>query len=107
MISNGYWTKPGEWASWDMTVLEPGTFKVELTQGCGRGQGGSQVAVLFGGQTLEFEVEDTGGFQNWKVRELGEVTIEQPGEYQLEIRPENKAGVAVMDVRRIRLLPLP
>ena len=62
--------------------------------------------VLVGGETLSFVVDDTGGFQNWKVRELGDVTFDAAGDYRLEVRPRNKTGVAVMDVRRVRLIPL-
>ena len=102
----GYWAKPEEWASFTFAIKSPGKFKVELTQGCGKGHGGSEVDVIVGGKTLEFTVDDTGGFQNWKVRELGEVSFEKAGEHRLEIRPKNKKGVAVMDVRRVRLVPL-
>ncbi|MFT4547221.1 MAG: hypothetical protein ACI8XO_004626 [Verrucomicrobiales bacterium] len=101
----GYWANPKDWASWDFAVSKPGKFKVELTQGCGKGHGGSDVEVMVAGKTLEFTVEDTGGFQKWKVRELGEVSFDEVGNYTLEVRPKNKKGVAVMDVRRIRLVP--
>lgn len=102
----GYWANPNDWASWEFPVTKPGKFKIELTQGCGSGHGGSEVAIHLADQTIEFTVEDTGGFQNWKSRELGEVTLKEPGTYQLEVRPKNKAKVAVMDIRRIRLVPV-
>src|SRR5882672_6358859 len=41
----GYWTKVEDWADWQFKVTQPGTFEVELWQGCGQGQGGSEVAV--------------------------------------------------------------
>ena len=102
----GYWVNPNDWASWTFPIEKPGTFKVELTQGCGAGHGGSEVSLLVGGKSFDFTVEDTGGFQNWKAREIGEVTLEEPGEYRLEVRPKNKAKVAVMDIRRVRLVPV-
>src|SRR2546423_15392628 len=46
----GYWTKPEDWADWQFNVTEPGTFAVEVWQGCGQGQGGSDVAVEVGGK---------------------------------------------------------
>ena len=101
----GYWANPKDWASWSVPIARPGTFRVELTQGCGAGHGGSEVAVVIAGQSFDFVVDDTGGFQNWKVRELGEVKLEREGDYVLEVRPRNKTGVAVMDIRRIRLVP--
>ncbi len=101
----GYWTKEKEWASWDFDVAKPGAYTVELTQGCGKGHGGSKVDVLVGGKALAFTVEDTGGFQNWKVRKLGTVTFDKAGPQRIEVRPKTKPGVAVMDIRRIRLVP--
>ena len=40
----GYWAKPEDWASWDFRITKPGRFRVELTQGCGAGHGGSEVS---------------------------------------------------------------
>jgi hypothetical protein len=100
----GFWINPKDWASWDFSVKEPGTYKVLFTQGCGRGQGGSAVDVLLGDQKLEFTVEDTGGFQNWKERDLGTLDIDKAGLTRLEVRPQSKAKGAVMDIRRIVLV---
>ncbi|MDA0812567.1 MAG: beta-propeller fold lactonase family protein, partial [Verrucomicrobia bacterium] len=102
----GYWVNPNDWASWTFPIEKPGTFRVELTQGCGAGHGGSEVSLLVGGKSIGFIVEDTGGFQNWKARDIGEVTLEKAGEYRLEVRPKNQAKVAVMDIRRVRLVPV-
>ncbi len=99
----GYWTNEKDWASWDFTVTKPGTFAVEVLQGCGTGQGGSEVAVTVGEQKLAFTVEDTGGFQAFKPRVIGNVTLEKAGRYTLEIRPTKKAKAAVMDVRQVVL----
>ena len=65
----GFWTQADDWASCEFTVTKPGTFTVEVLQGCGKGSGGSEVEVAVGEQTLTFTVEDTGGFQNFKARE--------------------------------------
>lgn len=101
----GYWANPLDWASWSFSIGQPGTFRVELTQGCGSGHGGSEVELRLGGETLVFTVDDTGGFQNWKVRELGQVRLGKADNHTLEVRPRNKVNAAVMDIRRIRLVP--
>ena len=77
----------------------------QVIQGCGGG-GGSEVDLIVAGKTIPFTVEGTGGYQNWKARELGEVTFDKAGEQRLEVRPKKKKGGAVMDIRRIRLLPV-
>jgi len=99
----GYWTHPTDSASWSIEVATPGTYTLEITQGCNAGNAGSDVDVILGDQTLAFTVEDTGGFQNWKARPIGTVTL-PAGSHRLEIRPRNKTRAAVMDIRRVRLL---
>jgi hypothetical protein len=100
----GYWTNPKDWAQWDFQVIKPGDFEVEVFQGCGKGQGGSEVAVDVADQRLTFVVEDTGHFQNFLQRRIGRVTLNQ-GNASLEIRPLRKQAAAVVDIREIRLVP--
>ena len=101
----GFWVNPADWASFTFTLKKPGKYRVELTQGCG-GSGGSEVDLIAGGKTIPFVVEGTGGFQNWKARDLGEVHFAEAGEQRLEVRPRTKKGGAVMDIRRIWMLPV-
>jgi arylsulfatase A-like enzyme len=101
----GFWTESSDWASWEFTVTNPGKFSLEVLQGCGKGQGGSEVELSIANQSLSFTVEDTGGFQNFKSREIGSVTIEKPGRYTLEVRPKKKAAAAIMDLRAVTLTP--
>jgi arylsulfatase A len=101
----GYWVSPSDWASWEFTVTAPGRFSVEVLQGCGKGQGGSEVEVSVGEQVLKFMVEDTGHFQNFKAREVGTVKIDTAGRHTLAIKPKSKAAAAVMDVRQVTLKP--
>ena len=103
----GFWANAADWASWDFAAKSPGEYKVLLTQGCGRGHGGSLVGVTLGTQKLEFTVEETGGFQNWKEREIGSIKIPHAGDHRLEVRPVSKKAGAVMDVQKVRLVKLP
>ncbi len=103
----GFWTRVEDWVSWDFTVSQPGTFAVEILQGCGKGQGGSEIEFSVGGRKLRTTVEDTGGFQNFKARTIGTVTLDRPGRWTLEVRPKSKPGVAVMDLRSVTLKPTP
>jgi hypothetical protein len=74
-------------------------------QGCGNGSGGSEVEFGCGEQTLTMQVEETGGFQNFKRREIGSLTFEKAGRYELTVRPRKKPGLAVMDLQRVLLNP--
>ena len=106
----GYWTVPTDWASWTIAAAQPGLYDVDILQGCGTDQGGSNVRILLtshGKQVdeLTFAVEDTGHFQNFKQRRIGQLRVPADGAYQLEIRPKNIANKAVMDVRKVILTP--
>src|SRR5436190_3187729 len=101
----GYWVNPNDWADWEFTITEPATFEIELWQGCGKGQGGSDAAVEVGGRTFEFVVEETGHFQNFVPRRLGLVNLLESGTHSLAIRAKRKQAGAVMDVQKVRLVP--
>ena len=101
----GFWTKPEDWADWEFDVLAAGKYEVEITQGCGKGSGGAQVAVEVAGATLKFTVQDTGNFQNFIQRTIG--TVQLPaGKTTLAVKPQTKPGGAVMDLRRVVLRPI-
>jgi arylsulfatase A-like enzyme len=102
----GYWTKASDWASFEFTSERPGPVEVELLVGCGRGSGGSTVEVSVGDERLEFTVEETGGFQEFRPRTIGRIRLAATGRQTLEVRAKSKPGNAVMDLREIRLRPL-
>jgi hypothetical protein len=101
----GYWTQPEESVSWEFQVRQPGRYSVELLQGCGPGNGGSDIAVTVGAHTLEAKVIETRGFQDFVARDIGTVTFAAPGVYSLSVQPRNKTKTAVMDLRRVLLKP--
>lgn len=101
----GYWANPRDRVGWWFQLKKPGPYTVEILQGCGKGQGGSEVTLSVDGQPLQFTVEDTGHFQNFVARKIGHVRLDKPGWCLIEVRPDRKAGVAVMDLRRVRLIP--
>ncbi|NNE90181.1 MAG: hypothetical protein HKN23_00895 [Verrucomicrobiales bacterium] len=102
----GYWVMEDDWAEWNFEVSNPGKFKVELVQGCGPDNGGSEVAVMVNDQTFKFTVKETGGFQNWETISLGEVELAESDRHKLAIKPLNKAGKAVMDIQKVILTPV-
>lgn len=102
----GFWTRAEDWVHWEFEVSRPGTFRVEAQVGCGPGSGGSVVECAVGSQKLLYTVEETGGFQNFVARDWGVVTLSQAGRYELTVKPQSKAGPAVMDLRQIWLIPV-
>ena len=111
----GYWAGMQNSASWTLKVAEPGKFNVAILQGCGAGNGGSTAEIALlpvaagdkPAAQLEFEVLETGHFQNFVWRHLGEIKVTDSGDYQLRIRPKNIKRGALMDVRAVHLIRLP
>jgi arylsulfatase A-like enzyme len=103
----GFWTNKDDWAEFEFTAEKPGTFVVEILQGCGKGSGGAEVEIAVGDETLTFTVKDTGGFQNFEAREVGTLNLEKAGRYTLAVKPKTRPGAAVMDLRQIVLKPKP
>lgn len=101
----GFWGNPKDSPVWEFTVTTAGTYEVILTQGCGRGAGGSKAEVQLAGEKLPFTVVDTGGWQSWKDVSLGKVTFEKAGAQSLRVKVLKKAR-GIMDIRRIVLKPV-
>lgn len=101
----GYWFKQQDWVSWDLEVTAPGTFVLEALQGCGSDSAGSHYTVEIADQKLQDKVQDTGSFHDFRLRKVGEVKIEKPGNYTLSVRVDDKPGRAVMDLRAVTLTP--
>lgn len=101
----GFWVRKDDTAHFEFTLAKPGKFDVEVLQGCGKGSGGAEVELDIGGQKVTFTVEDTGGFQAFKARTVGTVTLEKAGRVAASVTPKTKPGVAVMDLREIVLRP--
>jgi hypothetical protein len=105
----GYWTMRDDFATWKFVTSAPAAYSVAVLQGCGAGQGGSraQLQVARGEQiaaTLDFTTVDTGHFQNFRWLHLGHVELNEPGTFQLTIRPLEIAKGALFDVRQIQLV---
>lgn len=108
----GFWTRPTDAADWSFTVTRAATFDVEVLQGCGPGQGGSVMTVAIdAGQPgthtpLEFAVEATGGFQDFRPRMIGRVGPLAAGQHTLRVTPKQIAKQAACDIRQVRLVPV-
>ena len=108
----GFWTRPTDAADWSFTVTRAATFDVEVLQGCGPGQGGSVMTVAIdAGQPgthmpLEFTVEATSGFQDFRPRMIGRVGPLAAGQHTLRVTPKQIAKQAACDIRQIRLVPV-
>lgn len=100
----GFWVNQDDSVHWNFDVAKAGKYEVEILQGCGKDQGDSEVLLKLGNGELRFKVEDTGHFQNFKPRVIGEVEL-AAGPQTLRVIPQSKAAGAVMDLRQVKLSP--
>lgn len=110
----GYWTSLQDYAKWIIHVLQPGKYNLAVLQGCGSGQGGSRAALLIQevaspkpSIAQEFDVLETGHFQNFQWVQLQEVHLAEAGEFEIVIKPVKIANAALMDIRAVHLIRLP
>jgi len=101
----GFWTDPQDYVSWDFTIGKAGTFDVEITLACDQGTGGSEYAVSVGGQELAGKVNETGSWTDFVTEKLGSVQMGEAGKHTLTVKPKTKPGLAVMNLKSIRLVP--
>lgn len=103
--SLGHWGKQQDWVSFEFELTKTGKFDVELLYCCPKKDAGSKVDVSIGGQKLTQLVQVTGD-QKFEPAVIGSVELKQTGRHYLAIKPRSKPGNLVMDLRRVRLLPL-
>lgn len=101
----GYWVNPREYAQWSYKLDQPGQFHVEIMQGCG-GHAGSDVELNFPDGVIPFVVAETGHFQNFVWRRIGQITLSTLGIQTMSLRCKQLAKGAVMDMRQVRLVPV-
>lgn len=101
----GFWTEKDDWAQWRFAVHTEGKFDIQIFQGCGGDNAGSEVSVWVDDKEMNFTVVDTGGFQNWKAIDLGSVELTK-GDHLVSIKPKTKTGKAVLDVQKVVLTPV-
>lgn len=100
----GYWSNAADTAEWKFRTDRAGSYEVDILQGCGKGHGGSTVNLVVGQTTLPLTVNETGHFQNFVWQTVGRAEL-PAGAQALQLIPVRKVAGAVMDVRRIRLVP--
>jgi alpha-L-fucosidase len=101
----GYWLDPAEYASWPVSVKSAGKYRVIAQLGCKNESAGSMASIACADSRIDFKVEGTGGWQDYRAFTLG--TIDVPaGASSIVLRAASKTGEAVMNVRSIRLEPV-
>ncbi len=101
----GYWLDPAEFASWPITGQRAGKYRVIAELGCKNESAGAKAYIACGDARLDFTVEGTGGWQEYRAVELGTIEI-SAGNGAISIHAKTKPGEAVVNVRSLKLVPV-
>ncbi|MCK6445467.1 MAG: alpha-L-fucosidase [Planctomycetes bacterium] len=101
----GYWLDPSATATWPIGVepAQAGEYRVEAEIACADASAGARVALELPGGALEFTAPATGGWQNYRVLELGRTKL-AAGSSACVLRAKSKPGEAVVNVRSLRFV---
>lgn len=102
----GNWVDAAAWVRWDVKFVAPGMYDVEVQFGCEPNSAGSSYRVVVGEQEVTGKIISTGSWDEYERQSLGEIRIERTGKTSLEVRPIEKKGMAVMNLRSITLRPV-
>ena len=79
------WDTGGNTVIWEMRVTEPGTYKVISHQAFAPGLKGARYSVRVNDQVLEIDPVVTEHGRDFVPVEMGTVTFDEPGEYELQM----------------------
>jgi hypothetical protein len=101
----GYWLDPAASATWPIAGQRAGKYRVVAELACKSESAGARVSLDCGGSRVDFTVEGTGGWQDYREFELGVLDV-PVGSQSVSLRAASKPGEAVVNVRAIRLVPV-
>jgi len=104
-LNIGFWTDAADYVTWNLLIVRPGTFRVDVEYACDPGSPGSTYAVAVDGQEAAGEVRATAGWQDYRKERVGRLHIDTPGTYTVTLKPTRKPGAAVMNLRSVTLQP--
>ncbi len=96
----GFWDNGSEWVSWNAQFDSPGVYKLSAT--CATPHAETEFALEIAGQLLLGKVLQTGDWGAFKVFDLGQVEIKQPGKQTISIRPSNGNNWKPINLRCVK-----
>jgi len=98
----GYWTDANAWVEWSFKMNRPGRF--EIWADLALEQGPSRFQIGLPKKQAAVEVVSTGGFDKFVKTRVGEIVIDQAGDYTLQMNPEPEHWKPI-NVRELVLKP--
>jgi alpha-L-fucosidase len=98
-----YWTDEQVWVDWSFRIDKPGRFEIAAYLAVEAPKSGFE--IIIDDQKQNAEVVSTGGYDKFVKTKLGEITLTQPGEHKLQIKPIKKQWQPI-NLRTILLTPI-
>lgn len=98
----GNWQRNRDWIGWQFEFSQPGTF--EVTAEVALPESTKLKVQLRDDDSFEALLNSTGDYSKYESQALGQISIKQEGEYQLEIRAA-KEGWHPVNMRSLTLTP--
>jgi alpha-L-fucosidase len=99
----GYWVSSRVCADWSFQIDKPGRF--EITADLALEAPKSSFEIIIDEQKQKTEIVSTGGYDKFVKTSLGKITLAQPGEHRLEIKPVDKQWQPI-NLRAVILTPI-
>ena len=100
----GFWCSPEDYARWTFDVPHSGDWRVEREFACEDGTAGSPIRFSTGTRLLTARVPGTGTWDEYRRWEAGTIDLHR-GRGQLIVTAPEQPGMALIDLKAIRLLP--
>jgi alpha-L-fucosidase len=101
----GYWTNLADYAQWRIEFAEAGAYDVVLEYALAPDSKGSKVSLECNASKAEFAPEATKGWDDYVQAKAGVIKVEK-GSCNLVLKGVEKPGLAVMNLREIKLTPI-
>ena len=101
----GNWTDPKDYVEWSFRSRNAGRYKVELTYACKDESAGSEFTISVADSAASGKIDGTGAWNKFKSVTLGEIPV-GAGPQKLIVKATTKPNEAVMNLQRVRLLPV-
>lgn len=100
----GYWGSVEDHAVWSLELPKAGKYRVTVEYACDNGTAGNRWRLSVGQETLTGAVQGTGGWDNYRSLNVGEIDL-PAGPSELLFRSDGNIRSHLLDLRSIRLSP--
>jgi putative membrane-bound dehydrogenase-like protein len=102
----GWWSSAEDSVVWTVDVPARGDYRVELEWACDAAAAGHRLMIQGGQSPLVHQVAATAGWDDYQAKSIGTIELES-GPRRLTIRPVGRPLPALMDLRKVVLVPIP